>query len=759
MRFNRKQNLTSGKLRIVYAVLLCALILTPTVAVILNREARAQPLPTPPELYADTQKAITDLTAAQTQVQSLLQQAQTANSQVIQTALTKAFASAGVDPTMLTSASALNTTAATDLVNKALSDAVGSGATSLTQLTSVGLAPAADLQRLVSGAISEGVSAGTVNLSQITNMGLANTADIQRLVNSSLNEVISGGVINMNQITNMGSLNAAQLQTIAKSALSEAVSSGISLTALQQNAIVSNAVTTLQGLSGTVDATAVKNALGGAFVATVPSLDLSTVLGSFGAGTTNTFSGMVQEKLVSDALAQVTGLSGVVNFSNIQSAIGNVAMSVTGSGSLASIMGTMGAPSIANFSNLVQGGIMNQALTSVTGLAGTVNLGNIQNTIAGSVLGATGLGNIASITGSFGAITSGNFTNTIKGAVTSQALSSISGMTGAFSLPDLQGALAGNILGATGIGSLGSITGSLTSINPTAITGAIQGSIMQNVLGGLGGLPTLSVPNIENLIGTNIMSITGTGNLLSISSAIPDSISTAIGSIGGITGQLQGALGSIQGAFSGLTNLSFNLDGLTSLNLTSLTSVFSSLTSIQGLIGNLSSTITGTLTGMMGSVTGIASGIFGSGIASITDLSGLTSAFSGISGGVTSMVTDSLDIGTLGTDISSMTSTISGGSSSVAGTPFGGMSAYVFFCTCSMNIAVTVVDLNVSPPAMLPLIFQPGASILYPYGQIYRSGVWTLGLWRPGGVCTYWVGKSCMTYPTSGTISMVGTSM
>ncbi len=95
------------------------------------------------------------------------------------------------------------------------------------------------------------------------------------------------------------------------------------------------------------------------------------------------------------------------------------------------------------------------------------------------------------------------------------------------------------------------------------------------------------------------------------------------------------------------------------------------------------------------------------------------------------------------------------------GDPFGGMSTYVFYCTCSFNIAVTINDLTVgsSNPSPLTLIFQPGVSILYPYGQIYRPGVWTLGLWNSGGSCTYYVGKGCSTYDTDGTMYMVGTSM
>ncbi len=95
------------------------------------------------------------------------------------------------------------------------------------------------------------------------------------------------------------------------------------------------------------------------------------------------------------------------------------------------------------------------------------------------------------------------------------------------------------------------------------------------------------------------------------------------------------------------------------------------------------------------------------------------------------------------------------------GNPFGGMSSSVFYCTCSSNIAVTINDLTIgsSNPSPLRIIYQPGATILYPFGQIYRPGVWTLGLWNAGGSCMYYVGKGCSTYTTDGIMYMVGTSL
>jgi hypothetical protein len=95
-----------------------------------------------------------------------------------------------------------------------------------------------------------------------------------------------------------------------------------------------------------------------------------------------------------------------------------------------------------------------------------------------------------------------------------------------------------------------------------------------------------------------------------------------------------------------------------------------------------------------------------------------------------------------------------------AGLPFGGFSYFVFYCTCSGGIAVHFTDLTIPPmTGGLPLLFQPGISFLYPFGQIYRPGVWILGLWTPGSICLYFAGKGCSVWPTVGTMMFVGTSM
>lgn len=86
--------------------------------------------------------------------------------------------------------------------------------------------------------------------------------------------------------------------------------------------------------------------------------------------------------------------------------------------------------------------------------------------------------------------------------------------------------------------------------------------------------------------------------------------------------------------------------------------------------------------------------------------------------------------------------------------PFGGQITAVRFCGCSANVRITV-----GPPVGGVFIYQPGATVLYEYGQILRSGPWVLGNWSPGGACLIPSGKGCATLPSQGTMIQVGTSL
>ncbi len=87
--------------------------------------------------------------------------------------------------------------------------------------------------------------------------------------------------------------------------------------------------------------------------------------------------------------------------------------------------------------------------------------------------------------------------------------------------------------------------------------------------------------------------------------------------------------------------------------------------------------------------------------------------------------------------------------------PFGGPIASVFYCLCSGNIL-----LFIGPPIGGTYIYQPGASITFPFGQVYRPGAESLGLFAPGaGVCLVPTPFGCPPIPSVGLITQIGTSI
>lgn len=97
-----------------------------------------------------------------------------------------------------------------------------------------------------------------------------------------------------------------------------------------------------------------------------------------------------------------------------------------------------------------------------------------------------------------------------------------------------------------------------------------------------------------------------------------------------------------------------------------------------------------------------------------------------------------------------------GGTSGGAVTPFGGKTTSMVNCTCSFNILLYVQD---TKGATLPLIYQPGVTVLY---QGYRptSGVNVLGNYTSGGQCQIYAGTSCTSGGTPiGTMTQLGTSL
>lgn len=95
------------------------------------------------------------------------------------------------------------------------------------------------------------------------------------------------------------------------------------------------------------------------------------------------------------------------------------------------------------------------------------------------------------------------------------------------------------------------------------------------------------------------------------------------------------------------------------------------------------------------------------------------------------------------------------GGSSAAITPFGGFVTAMTYCTCSFNILLYVKDPR---GPVLPLIYQPGATILY---KMYTpmTGVNVLGRYTSGGQCLVYAGSGCATGGVPlGTMIQLGTS-
>jgi hypothetical protein len=85
---------------------------------------------------------------------------------------------------------------------------------------------------------------------------------------------------------------------------------------------------------------------------------------------------------------------------------------------------------------------------------------------------------------------------------------------------------------------------------------------------------------------------------------------------------------------------------------------------------------------------------------------------------------------------------------------FGGFVTFSYYCSCSGNFLIYV-----SPPRGGQFIYQPGATRMFAYYTLPRSGIWVLGDYFPYGVCLQYAGYTCTTVGApQGTMNMVGTS-
>jgi len=86
---------------------------------------------------------------------------------------------------------------------------------------------------------------------------------------------------------------------------------------------------------------------------------------------------------------------------------------------------------------------------------------------------------------------------------------------------------------------------------------------------------------------------------------------------------------------------------------------------------------------------------------------------------------------------------------------FGGFVTRVRYCNCSLNFLVTI-----SSPVGGQFIFRPGTP-QYEFKRLPSPGIWTLGLYRPGGLCLEFSSHSCYSVgiPRGVITSTVGTSL
>lgn len=80
-------------------------------------------------------------------------------------------------------------------------------------------------------------------------------------------------------------------------------------------------------------------------------------------------------------------------------------------------------------------------------------------------------------------------------------------------------------------------------------------------------------------------------------------------------------------------------------------------------------------------------------------------------------------------------------------TPFGGLNAFQFSCTCSSNVLLFISDYATNKT--LRLVYQPGLSKLYLNFNIF--GQYLLGSYTPrAGQCTFYVGTKCVNISADG---------
>lgn len=86
---------------------------------------------------------------------------------------------------------------------------------------------------------------------------------------------------------------------------------------------------------------------------------------------------------------------------------------------------------------------------------------------------------------------------------------------------------------------------------------------------------------------------------------------------------------------------------------------------------------------------------------------------------------------------------------------FGGIVAWSYFCECSGDFLLYVTP----PKDGFFMWYSPGDQ--YANYMLPSTGVWTLGLYAPFGICLIYVGESCeeFIHPAGTILPTVGTSL
>lgn len=532
---------------------------------------------------------------------------------------------------------------------------------------------------------------------------------------------------------------------------------------------------TIQTLTGFTNATAITNALGSATAAGFTSMVQTSVQQSIidqiqvaqnliSPDSINLALGnLVQmnpgNAVVTEARAYAEQLvnsalqNGGVSLTQIQSAMQFTQGDVT-----TMIQGVLRDNNITTLTGGQLDSVINNTLNQFAFQQGKMTVDDIKNLIGGQL--STALGgtiSVQSLVSGMGAETLAGIQGGIQNALVTNLVGDMTSMSAMLGAANFQDVVANSVLSVTGIGDLSAINASISNLGLGQLTN-LQGDLQGLVNSQLSSLTSemtaaLSSANIEQLISTNLTSLTGMGNIMQVESLLNNSVGQALSQVTQIGGQLNAITQSYANALSGITGgldaltSTFNgtLSGLSSLSQLNLASLTGDL---SGMIGNLTGQITGQLNGIVSNLTGTVDGIISSGLASIGDLGSLTSSLGNIGGSLTSAL-GSAD------GISSLMSGIPG-ISNLSQRPFGGTITSARYCTCTGDVMITVGGI---PQFSGVFLYKQGRSQLYPMYQIYRRGPRTLGIANNVPTpCIAYVGFSCSTVGAGLIISKVGTS-